>query len=298
MAPNGTAGSETTTEQLQKDGNDCRGMLSAKNIMKVWLYPTQPEGWVPKALMVVHRLGWELGTRDDHDLRIYFSKWTIDRDGLQWGREERIRGGKGTVVLPKSINGGCTDVSKSRVDRVLVRTFGYSSLVDPMTTACLEKTELQSWKAFRRVPKGTERKPDVVYQELVDTTVGGVYVDLRPVMMDGDVVSVVVKRKPRQFNSPGSQMFFTEPANVFTSDEISKLGDYSREFGLDFGEMDCVRDNKTGRLYVIDVNPTAHTEPNLLYIEEQLGKLARELTEKRYAALFRERFDTDRWRVR
>jgi len=42
----------------------------------------------------------------------------------------------------------------------------------------------------------------------------------------------------------------------YTPEEIEKLGAFARAMGLDWGGLDVLRDRRTGRLYVVDVNKT------------------------------------------
>jgi hypothetical protein len=46
--------------------------------------------------------------------------------------------------------------------------------------------------------------------------------------------------------------------------EVSEIGEFCRAFGLDYGELDCLRDYDSGRIYIVDVNKTPCGPPNAL----------------------------------
>lgn len=121
--------------------------------MKVWAYPQRVPHWC-KLHVVLTRLGWTSGAADDHDLRTLFSNRTLDRGGVILDREGR-REGKTTTVRERTINGRCTDVTKTRTDAVFTEAFGYSSLVNPRRHPCVEKTDVQATKMMREVEAGT-----------------------------------------------------------------------------------------------------------------------------------------------
>lgn len=261
---------------------------------KVWFYPNGLYK-TAKLRLIVRRLGLQVGTREDHDLRVYFSHRTIDRDGVILDKRGRRRG-ETTQVLPNSINGGCTDVSKSRVEKVFRQVFGYGSFIDPRKSDVVQKTEVQAIKDI------LHRKPcaprgGYVNQRFIDTRRGGLFVDLRPAVFDGRIHTVIVKRKAKFLRGAGAHMSFVDPRSVFTKEEIALILDFSKAFGLDCGEIDALRDNETDKLYLIDVNPTTNSDVDYVGMENQLGPMARELVEEHYAEAFLEAFWNDKWRV-
>jgi hypothetical protein len=271
-------------------------MRNAKPPTKVWLYPHAPTDWTPKIRLAIRQLGWRYGTREDHDLRVYFSNRTIDKDGVILDRRGR-RKGPTTTILPTTINGGCTDVSKSRVEEVFKATFGYGSFIDPRKSDVVMKTEIQSIKDIAH-RKACEPKPGYVAQRFIDTRHDGLFVDLRVAFAGAKIVTVAVKRKPLFRRATNAHILFTDPKFVFSSSEIQQLNSFGEAFGLDFGEADVLRDHDTGKLYVVDVNPTANADVEFPTIEKQLGRIARQLAEEQYAAFFKDAFDNETWRVR
>lgn len=56
--------------------------------------------------------------------------------------------------------------------------------------------------------------------------------------------------------------------SVFSGIEKEKILAFTEKFGLDYGEVDVLRDNDDGRLYVIDVNNTPFGPPKHLPPEQ------------------------------
>lgn len=265
--------------------------------MKIWSYPSHIPTW-SKLHVVVHRLGWTRGTESDHDVRILFSNRTLDKGGVILDRKGR-RPGVSTVIRDKTINARCNDVTKLRTDVEFHRAFGYSSLVNPRKERSIEKTEVQATKEMREVPPGTKPRAGFVYQRPIDTrNKQGHYVDLRCNLVGHRIFRVFVKRKSRRFTGDGdARSEIVPPSHVFSREEIANIERMSELFGCDFADMDVLRDRKDGRIYVVDVNYTAHRHA-LDKIAEDHGKARRETYLQAYADLFRSNFDSPEWRVR
>jgi hypothetical protein len=43
---------------------------------------------------------------------------------------------------------------------------------------------------------------------------------------------------------------------ALSADEISNIGKFARSIGLDYGELDVLRDRDDGRIYIVDANKT------------------------------------------
>lgn len=264
--------------------------------VRVWFYPWVPWNRKPKLAKVLQTLGWEFGTKADHHLRIFFSKRTIDKNGLVLDRQG-YRKEKTTQIFPKTINGGCTDVSKSYVEEVFREVFGYGSFVGPDgDDTVVQKTEIQAVKDIKHRKTCTPKEGYVV-QRFIDTRREGLFVDLRAAIFDGSIETVIVKRKPKLRRASGAHIDFVDPRYLFTRVEIDKIVEFSRRFGLDCGEIDILRDKYSDLIYLIDVNPTTNSDVDYVAVERQLGALARSLTEERYAEAFKRAFWNEKWRV-
>ena len=170
---------------------------------------------------------------------------------------------RGTCGLPEGepvLNRLCVDVSKSHVAEVFAEVFGYSLAVDATTHEGLivEKSNENSAHDGRILqgPLAPDRlRPGQVYQRLIDAEEGSQAVDLRTPLMGGEVPIVIEKRRPleRRFENYQDDLRLHEPREVYSADELAKLSRLAARLGLDFGEVDALRD-RDGRLYVVDVN--------------------------------------------
>ena len=264
--------------------------------MKLFCYPDKPGTW-SKLHAVITTLGWRYGTREDHDLRTYFSGATINTGGVRLDRRGR-RPAASPSILPKTINSGCVDVSKSAIERAFSKELGYASFVDPSGVECVEKTEIQAIKKIRRVAAGSPQRSGYVYQREINTFRDRAWTDLRPVVYDGRILGVVVKKKSDWIHGDAdARIELASPLQVFSADELARIEAGCRGFGAHFAELDVLRDRDNGKVYVVDLNYTAHRNSFDL-IKKQMGGLEGQEYVRRYAARFEQAFNNDRWLVR
>lgn len=163
--------------------------------------------------------------------------------------------------LPEgTINGRCLDISKTTVDRAWADVAGYSIAVDPLTFngEFVTKPDENGKRGGRVVTGPIQIREDgMVYQRLVDTRVGDRVLQIRPVIIDGQIVLVYEKWRSYPEYFKGAEL--TIPKTVtdfFSDDEADQLVRFAAAIGLDYGELDVVRDATDGRMYVVDANRT------------------------------------------
>lgn len=217
------------------------------------LYPTYPiDNYVIYKLCAV--LGYKLvdqpGRR--HDLAIhYFPNTYADADAMR-----RLPVGRPVV------NGRLSDTSKTHVAEAFERHFGYPLRIDP--TRHVGKAVVKSEEngvrdaSIVECPIGPESlREGYSYQKAIDNrTPNGGYLDYRVAVHGGRVPLVYHKyhAPDRQFGRDYSHVELCGPDDVFTPDEIEAIIGFAEGFGLDFGELDVLRDKADGRIYVVDVN--------------------------------------------
>ena len=163
--------------------------------------------------------------------------------------------------LPRHLNFGCGDISKSHVAKVFEAVFGYGLAIDPRrwSGAAVAKSEVNGAHDGGIVACPCEPLPDRVYQRLIDT-VGddGLAEDLRTSCIGGRVVNVIVKRRPAEarFLPPNTSARLTAPHLVYTPAEIEQLEAFVAAIRADWCGLDVLRDRSDGRIYVVDVNKT------------------------------------------
>jgi len=163
-------------------------------------------------------------------------------------------------LRPNTLNEECLDISKSKVDRVWSEVAGYSIAVDPLTTGGQFVTKPdENGRRGGQVTAGPlkERQKATVYQKLVDTRVGDRVLQIRPVVLMGQIVLVYEKWRPFPQYFKGPELTIPKTvADFFTPEEEKLLLRFAEQMGLDYGELDVVRDAADGRIYVVDANRT------------------------------------------
>ena len=166
-------------------------------------------------------------------------------------------------VCPSFINHRCTDISKQNVQDVFENIFGYSLAIDPTVYdgPAIAKSN-QNAKHDGRVVTCPIDAPggDTVYQKRVDNRVeGDVFLDYRTTIVGDAVPTVVCKYwKCDDGKMPGTvvEAEAAQAHDVFTAEEVETIRQFAHAIGLDFGELDVLRDHDDGRIYIVDVNST------------------------------------------
>lgn len=180
------------------------------------------------------------------------------------------------------INAQCTDVRKCTVNAAFEAVFGYSVGVDP-TRHCgpmVVKSNENGTHDGRVVegPMAPEAvSGDVAYQKVVNNRVGRQVMDYR-VPVHGSMIPLVYRKyRPdtHRFRSFSTHTALERPEAVFSRDERTGILQVADRLGMDFGEMDVLRDASDGRVYVVDANPTPWGPPRGLDLDGRKAALAR-----------------------
>jgi hypothetical protein len=161
----------------------------------------------------------------------------------------------------RTFNFGCGDISKGRVARVFAEVFGYPLAVDPArwTGVAVEKSEANGTHDGRLVSCPAVARPGMVYQRLIDTVrADGFAYDLRTHVIGGGVVAVWIKQREAsgRFLPQNRAATLVDPAAVFSPAELTRIGAFATAMGADWAGLDILRDEPSGRIYVVDVNKT------------------------------------------
>ena len=179
-----------------------------------------------------------------------------------------------------TLNARCLDISKSTVDRLWREVSGRGLSLDPLTTSgpLLVKSEENATHDGRIIMGPIrERQPGVVYQRLVDTREGDHVAWLRPVILSGRIVLTYHKSSPLDDRFSSARTRLADP-DAFSLDETEAILELAARIGLDYGDMDVLRD-ADGAIHVVDVNKTPVWPANMDEVE-------RKDAERRLAAAF------------
>ena len=186
-----------------------------------------------------------------------------------------------TLVEPEAsenttLNGDCTDISKSHVAQIFQSIFGYSLALDPAlaTEPFLEKGEENGVHDAQIHNTPVTAEAGRVYQKLIDNrTQDGTVLDYRSPTVFGDIPLVFLKERPvdQRFANLNTRVRVTTAEDCFSPDEMSKIKAFCAAMNLDWGGLDILRHAADGRLYIVDVNKTDMGPPLSLPIKEKLS---------------------------
>ncbi len=186
---------------------------------------------------------------------------SADKLTLAWDTGTFFSPAAGRRLPVSTINRRCLDISKGTVDRLWAQVAGYSITVDPLATEgpIVVKPELNGTHAGRVVDGPIARRErGVVYERLVDSrTDDGRILHLRVVVLGGRIILSYAKWRDYPHWFKGVEL--TLPR---TTDELLSAAEqhlalrFAEQIGLDYGELDVLRDRDSGLIYVVDANRT------------------------------------------
>lgn len=211
--------------------------------------------------VAIRAIPWiEIGDKDNFDVCFYWNyKDVLDTDSV-------IRGwvADGRTVY----NDNLTNVSKKAVDECFTWAFGYSSLVsDYYGGRCLSKANKQSRGDVRVVYQKDEKNiNDGIYkysdqyrihQKIIDTANNGICVEYRAFIFGSDMFIVEkTKLERNRYKSNADGYRVVGASDIFSKGEMNNILLFCIASGLDFGEIDILRD-KDGLIYIVDINNIA-----------------------------------------
>ncbi|MFP4059937.1 MAG: hypothetical protein ACLFUC_05585 [Bacteroidales bacterium] len=202
------------------------------------------------------------------------------------------------------VNYNCKDISKKHVDEVFNQVFGYRTRVDPRTYKgkCLQKNDLNALHDGIEItaPIKNPRK-DCIYQIIINNKYDENLVeDIRVPVIGSSLPFGYLKYKPMtgRYGSFLTSHDFNKDTeivkinDVFKSDEIEMIKQFVIQFGLEYGELDILRNRDDGKIYIIDANNTP-TGPS------HLDKSTRRRVLNILAETFKREFlDNPRYRIK
>jgi len=185
-----------------------------------------------------------------------------------------------TKAGAKLINFGCQDISKTAVAEAFERVAGYALAIDPLTYdgPMVEKSEKNACHDGRVIEGPIQPVADKTYQRLIDNEIpGGLIEDLRCCIVGGEPAIVFRKRRKiaRRFLNENEQVLLDTPQNAYSAEEIRVISGFAREIGLEWGGVDVLRDNASGKIFIVDANKTDMGPPIALKLGDKLKSTRR-----------------------
>ncbi len=203
-----------------------------------------------------------------------FIKWSPYSE-YQISAKERSRIPSGRHI----INDTHFDCDKKNVQRAFATVASYSSEVDPVgyEGAAVVKSSRNGRHDGSLIKLPTSAPSEgFVYEQLIDNSIGDNLVyDIRVPFIKDVAPLAYVKFRPRQrrFENINGFAKLVTPADVLSIDEVELCRRFCREIGLEYGEIDVLRDKTTARIYVIDANNTPAGPPRALSPEDRATAL-------------------------
>lgn len=233
------------------------------NRKKVLFYPDRPA-----SLFVIHKIFLALGfhiTTDPSEHCDIAVKWrnTIGTGNPFFPPEVALEELAHNRPNLKILNMNCNDVSKKHVSEVFEKIFGYSLSIDPGTYSgkCVMKSNWNGLHLGEVIECPTEvRRDGFVYEKLLNNEVeNGLVEDIRVPIFGNTIPFVYLKYRPVQERLVDrshtlSKTLMANVSNLFTEKEVEKIIQFCEKIGLDYGEIDILRDRGDQRIYIVDVN--------------------------------------------
>lgn len=160
------------------------------------------------------------------------------------------------------VNMNCNDISKKNVDRIFFDVFGYSQNVDPTKYSglCIKKNNLNSRKPVEIILCPVESMDcDYVYQMLLtNVSVDGFVVEMRaPIILNElPFVKLYCRNSDERLTGRCMRREIVRTSNVISDAELEKILKFCRVLGLEYGEIDMIRNDADSLLYILDANNT------------------------------------------
>ena len=180
----------------------------------------------------------------------------------------------GTALL---WNAHCSDIRKSTLERSHLAAFGYGMAVDPTSFEgpMVIKSEFNA-RHDGKVIHGPIADSDIqqhcVYQlDIKNSDETGQHFDYRLVFIRGSIPLAYKKYKAAEsrFTNQCASAQIISVNTALDHQEIQFIGTMMHSLHVDYAELDALRDAQTGKLFVIDVNPTPWGPPAELPYEEK-----------------------------
>jgi len=218
---------------------------------RILFYPEKPQVF-HTMYKVCHKLGYTM--TNNPNLRL---------DAAMAFDDTTVR--KSSPILDKLnkkthvINYLCNDISKKRVEKIFKEVFGYQTAIDPekFKGEYVKKSDSNAVHDGKVMTQPTKPENGYIYQKLINNVYNNTIVDIR-VTIVGNTIPYICER----YRSVEDRFDNTQKAKLFdvneklSASEIEKVRIFAKKFGLEYGEIDTIRDSNDKKLYIVDVNNT------------------------------------------
>lgn len=179
------------------------------------------------------------------------------------------------------LNLHCNNIMKTYVDDFVYEVFGFKTRIDPLKHhgPAVVKSEWNATHSGKIVHCPIHAvENESIYQLVINNkTNDDWYEDIR-IPVAGNIIPFVyikLKSTENRFETKAAKVLMKTPGEVLSPDEQKKVIAFAKIIGLDFGEVDALRNRDDGRLYVVDVNNTPYGPPANLSSEDSQNAITR-----------------------
>ena len=219
----------------------------------ILFYPNKPRMW-----SIVYPICHVLGYKITNNPRAHF-------DVVMAFEAETVRTPNKTLNALSEryhvLNSKCGDISKAQVDKAFLESFGYGLTIDPRTHhgVYVKKTNENGLHIAEVHNTPAEPEEGFVYQKLIDSRMGkNSPIDIRTLIF-GNTIPFTLYRAHSiddRFGDDALVATWVETNDAFSKEEQAAIIKFCKDFGLDYGELDILRDQADGKIYIVDVNNT------------------------------------------
>lgn len=177
------------------------------------------------------------------------------------------------------LNAKCCNIDKKNIDSVFKQVFGYSIMIDPLRFqgCCIEKSNLNGRHdgTIIRCPTTTIDE-ECVYQKIINNQIDDELVEDIRVPVFRDLIPFVYLKYRGindRFSNTNTKAIVCKVEDILSREETNKIKTFCRNIGLDYGELDVLRNRDDGLVYVVDVNNTPFGPPNHLPKKDKVKAL-------------------------
>jgi hypothetical protein len=211
-------------------------------------------------------LNWQDSTKDE----VQFENYLTNTFASLGYKEEFFKS--------KKINAKCNNISKKKVADCFQEIFKYQLDIDPTTYKGLgvEKNDDNGAHDGKLIDLPITK--DLVqekksYNVYIDNTFEKNFVIDYRIPFIGELSSFCYEKKSHisnRFALKNHSVKVLQTKNIFTSEELDKITFVCNLMKLDYGEIDCLIDVDTKKIYVIDINKTPTGPPKELSLKKKI----------------------------
>lgn len=165
----------------------------------------------------------------------------------------------------------CPTTQNAQLDKHRSITAGYSLDIDPITfhgsVVCKSDENAAHDGQILQCPIETsEVTTGKVYSIEVQNIEGDEVVDFRVPYMRGCAGFFYEKRRPllSRFSNANTSVRLRKLNEEFDDSEVTKIENFCKELGADYGELDVLRDKVSRKIYIVDFAKTPFGAPKAL----------------------------------